>query len=145
MFHGGNKPSWGRVVALALSRAGYVRVGPSLSSLTGRDMSFQSALKLNDLKSGRFTKAEVLGVDLCFTVHDGKVLCLENSCSHMGLPIDRAEIEADGSFECPWHGFAFKLEGGICKTYPVYKIRTFETKVDGDDVLVDVADVHQDE
>ena len=53
-------------------------------------MTFQRAVKLADLKSGRFTKAEVLGVDLCFTLRDGEVICLENSCSHMGLPIDRA-------------------------------------------------------
>ncbi len=103
-------------------------------------MTFQRAVKLADLKSGRFTKAEVLGVDLCFTLCDGEVICLENSCSHMGLPIDRAEIRPDGSFECPWHGFAFKLEGGFCKTYPVYKIATFETKIDGGEVLVDVGE-----
>ena len=112
-------------------------------SCDGRDMSFQSAIRLAALKSGRFTKAEVSGVDLCFTIRKGTVVCLENSCSHMGLPIDRAEIESDGSFECPWHGFAFKLEGGICKTYPVYKIRTFETKVEGDEVLVDVGEGSQ--
>ncbi len=101
-------------------------------------MSFQRVFAVTDLKNGRFTSAEVMGVDLCFTIKDGEVVCLENSCSHMGLPIDRAEIKNDGSFECPWHGFAFNIEGGRCKTYPVYSIRTFETKIEDGDVFVRV-------
>ena len=39
---------------------------------------------------------------------------------------------------CPWHGFDFDLETGICRSNKRYRLRSYRVVTEGDDVLVDI-------
>jgi nitrite reductase/ring-hydroxylating ferredoxin subunit len=61
---------------------------------------------------------------------------LDNFCLHRGGPL--GEGEADGySLTCPWHGWTYDLRSGAFEIIPALKVKTYNTKVEGDSVLVD--------
>lgn len=70
----------------------------------------------------------------------GQFYCLEDVCTHDGGPL--AEGELDGvELACPRHGAKFDIRNGHALTMPATKpTRCFETRVEGDDVLVQVPD-----
>ncbi len=39
---------------------------------------------------------------------------------------------------CPWHGFDYDLETGICKSNQRYRLRSYKVVTEGDDLLVDI-------
>lgn len=79
-----------------------------------------------------------------FDTHDG-VRAVENSCAHVGNPLDDGLVRA-GVLRCPWHGWAYDLATGEHLTAFGRQagIRSFPTRVEGDEVLVDLpeADGH---
>lgn len=62
---------------------------------------------------------------------------LDNRCLHEGASL------ADGSLEgacvtCPWHGWQYDVISGTCRHNPRLKLRIFPTRVEGDDILVEL-------
>jgi 3-phenylpropionate/trans-cinnamate dioxygenase ferredoxin subunit len=62
-------------------------------------------------------------------------------CSHAHYFLDEGEVDCDlGTIECPKHGSTFHLESGRPKTLPAtVPVAVYPTKVDGDDVLIEVS------
>ncbi len=48
---------------------------------------------------------------------DGQIYALDNRCPHMDGPLGEGEIEG-GMVTCPWHGWQFEEDTGICLTMP---------------------------
>ena len=44
---------------------------------------------------------------------DGTPVSIPVYCPHQGLPLD-AEPDADGVVTCPWHGYRFDAQTGVC-------------------------------
>jgi len=57
-----------------------------------------------------------------------KVTCYQNSCAHMGMPLDMGSVE-NGVLTCPHHGFEFSLESGECHTAPEVQLHTHGVRV----------------
>ncbi len=56
------------------------------------------------------------------------VICFQNACAHLGLPIHDGEIE-DGIIACPHHGFRYDLASGECLTAPEVQLQTHAVRV----------------
>lgn len=69
---------------------------------------------------------------------DGEFYAVENMCSHAEYEL--ADGELDGcSLHCPQHGAAFDVRTGEALSAPaVQPIRIYPTRLDGDDVQVEV-------
>jgi nitrite reductase/ring-hydroxylating ferredoxin subunit len=68
----------------------------------------------------------------------GRYYALEAACPHEGGPL------ADGVLQglqviCPWHGYDFHLRTGDCGVDPGLRVLTYPVKVQGDDILIEVA------
>lgn len=68
----------------------------------------------------------------------GRLHAIENDCTHIGGPLCEGRIEGDQVF-CPWHGAPFDIKSGAALGPPAMAgVKAFETKVEGDDVLIAV-------
>lgn len=48
---------------------------------------------------------------------DDKVYALDDCCPHMDAPLSEGEVE-NGVVTCPWHGWKFQVDTGICLNMP---------------------------
>jgi len=71
---------------------------------------------------------------------DESFRALDTICSHAHYFLDEGEVDCDeGTIECPKHGSTFDLETGRTRTLPATTpVIAYATKVDGDDVLIEV-------
>ena len=65
---------------------------------------------------------------------------IEDRCSHDDGPLAEGEFDATAcTVECPRHGSLFDLRSGRPKTLPAFQpVDTFEVRVEGDDVKLEV-------
>jgi Fe-S cluster biogenesis protein NfuA/nitrite reductase/ring-hydroxylating ferredoxin subunit len=64
-----------------------------------------------------------------------RVVCFDNCCAHLGMPLDMAEV-ADGVITCSYHGFRYLLESGECLTAPEVQLRVHAVRVVGERVQI---------
>jgi nitrite reductase/ring-hydroxylating ferredoxin subunit len=96
------------------------------------------------------------GHEVGLLARDGRVLAYENNCPHQGGPVCEgklmprveAVVEADGSvlrerfvrdeirLVCPWHGYEYDLDSGICIGDRRLRLRKWEVVTRGEDVYV---------
>lgn len=71
----------------------------------------------------------------------GEFYAIDDICTHEEASLSDGAIDGD-TVECPWHGALFNIKTGAALTMPaVTPVRTYAVKVEGDQVLVDVAAV----
>ena len=69
----------------------------------------------------------------------GEFFALDDVCTHDGGPLAEGTLE-DHTIACPRHGAKFCLRTGAALTMPATKpTKSYQVKVDGDAVLVEVA------
>lgn len=86
---------------------------------------------------------------------NGSYFALRNSCPHQSgpacegaiFPAIRARVLENGRVKeyhdydqlviaCPWHGWEFDMKSGVCLADSDRRVRVYEARVEGDDVLV---------
>jgi 3-phenylpropionate/trans-cinnamate dioxygenase ferredoxin subunit len=66
----------------------------------------------------------------------GRVYAIRDVCSHAEVPLSEGEVY-DSTIECWLHGSMFDLRTGKPTGLPATKpVPVYETRIDGDDVLV---------
>jgi 3-phenylpropionate/trans-cinnamate dioxygenase ferredoxin subunit len=101
-------------------------------------MAFAKAAKLSELNRGRVTVVEVGEEEIALCNVDGKIYAVANMCTHDDGPLGDGYLHGD-QIECPRHGARFDVRTGEVRILPaIVPIPTFEVKVEGDDVWVDV-------
>lgn len=69
---------------------------------------------------------------------------IEDFCTHAGAPLGDGFIEGH-TVACSWHGAQFCLKTGHALTPPAFTgVRTYEVKVEGDQVLVALPEPKED-
>lgn len=64
---------------------------------------------------------------------------IANRCVHKGANMCDGEITPDGSrVRCPWHNWPFDLATGRNVIDPEERLRTYEVRLEGDEVLLRV-------
>jgi nitrite reductase/ring-hydroxylating ferredoxin subunit len=107
---------------------------------------------LGELQNAGRLVARVRGREIGVVLDpDGAPRGLRNRCPHHGAPLCLGSvvrrIEGDGGhyavgdrlvIRCPWHGWEYDLTDGACPEDDTVRVAVYETRVDGDRVLVRV-------
>lgn len=103
-------------------------------------MAFVKVASVNDVKPGAGKIISIGEKKLALFNVDGKFYAIDNRCAHKAFSLGEGEL--DGSVvQCPGHGLLYDVRTG--KTVEGswstdYKVNSYPTKVEGNDVLVDV-------
>ncbi len=79
----------------------------------------------------------------------GRLVAVRNRCPHQGGPLCHGlvaeriggspgayELQQQSVLRCPWHGWEFDVESGICRDDPKMRVAVYPVKVDKGRVLV---------
>ncbi|HSV70718.1 MAG TPA: Rieske (2Fe-2S) protein [Methylibium sp.] len=87
------------------------------------------------LRGGQPISASVDGRTIAIFAVDDGVVATSGTCPHAGGPLHEGEV--DGKvLTCPWHGWTFNLESGVCEDDPCMKLERYAVRIEGDDILV---------
>lgn len=89
-------------------------------------------------EEGKLVGAEAEGVAVCLARVGGELSAIDNWCPHRRAPLAEGWIEGD-AVVCPWHSWSFNLKSGEAVYPEKEKVEVFPVKIEGDDVLIDLA------
>lgn len=96
---------------------------------------FHRVASVQDLDPGRGMVVVVKGTRIALFNCDGTFYAIKNTCPHMGGELGEGYLEKD-IVTCPWHGWRFNVKTGRNPEADVVGVRTFEVRVEGEDVLL---------
>jgi 3-phenylpropionate/trans-cinnamate dioxygenase ferredoxin subunit len=101
-----------------------------------RAESWQVACPVADIPDGAAVRVE-FGIEPVCVVHtEGEVFAIRDVCSHADIPLSEGDVEGT-TVECWLHGSRFDLRTGKPTGLPAtVPVPVYETKIEGDDVLV---------
>ena len=83
---------------------------------SGPDEWTATGLAVEELRDGDLRRVRAGEREVLVTRQAGRLLALDNRCTHAGEPLDGGKVEAAGTEDacltCPWHGSAFRLRDG---------------------------------
>jgi nitrite reductase/ring-hydroxylating ferredoxin subunit len=106
--------------------------------------------------SGRLIEA-IDGREVVVIEHAGELRAYENNCPHLGGPVGEGKLVArvesvvddedggvweerfvpsDVRLVCPWHGFEFDFDTGVCAADARIRLRSRSVVVEGEDIYV---------
>jgi len=101
-------------------------------------MAFVVAAKVGDVPPGRVKVVEIGEEEVALCNVGGEFYAIANVCTHDEGPLGAGYLLGD-EIECPRHGARFNVRTGEVKVLPaIVPVPTFEVKVEGDTVLVNV-------
>jgi 3-phenylpropionate/trans-cinnamate dioxygenase ferredoxin subunit len=101
-------------------------------------MAFVVAAKLNEVPPGRVKTVEIGDEDVALCNVQGEIFAIANVCTHDDGPLGEGYLLGD-EIQCPRHGARFNVRTGEVKVLPaIVPVPTFQVRVDGDTILVDV-------
>ena len=108
----------------------------------------------SSFSEGTIRQVQIQNRSLVVICHDGHITVLRDRCPHQGANLSKGkavemacayvkngEIIFSGSevvLQCPWHGWAFRLENGRSLSAPGISVRHYPTRVVNDRLLVDL-------
>jgi len=100
---------------------------------------FTRVCSVSDVPDPGALRVDVDGVPVSVVRSDGEIYAIYDVCSHAEVSLSEGEVE-DGEIECWLHGSRFDLQTGRPTSLPAFKpVPVYPVTLDGDDVLVDVA------
>lgn len=97
---------------------------------------FVTVARLDALEENRLHSVEVEGRQVVLVRQAEAVYALEDRCSHEEFPLSEGEVTGN-QVTCALHGARFELATGRPKALPaVLPVKTYECRVDGDEVQV---------
>lgn len=94
-------------------------------------------VKRSEIPAGSAKVVEVDGKKIAVFNCGGTFYATENTCLHRGGPLGEGSLSGT-TVTCPWHGWEYDVTTGASRTNPSAKVRTFQVKVEGEDILVAV-------
>ena len=110
-----------------------------MTALEQTASGFVAVARFGDVEPGTVRVVEVDGRSLCLGLtEDGEWGAIDNVCTHDGGTLGEGELD-DTGVECPRHGGRFDLfSGRVLALPPVRAVTAYETRVEGDEILVRV-------
>jgi nitrite reductase/ring-hydroxylating ferredoxin subunit len=68
---------------------------------------------------------------------EGTIYAIRNQCPHMGGDLGEGLLTGE-VVRCPWHGWKFNVKTGKMPEVELVSVRSFEVKVEGEDVYVGI-------
>jgi 3-phenylpropionate/trans-cinnamate dioxygenase ferredoxin subunit len=101
-------------------------------------MAFKRVASAADVQPGEVRVFAVNGDSIAIANVEGRFFALDNVCTHDGGPLGEGMLFGD-QVECPRHGARFQVETGRVMAFPaVLPVRTYPTRVSGEDLEVDI-------
>ncbi len=101
-------------------------------------MAFVKVAEVGDIPPGRVKTVEAGDEDIALCNVNGEICAIADVCTHDDGPLGDGYLLGE-EIECPRHGARFNVRSGEVKTLPaIIPLPTFEVKIEGDDILVDV-------
>ena len=101
-------------------------------------MAFIKIAAAGEVDSNEVLEAKIDGHFYAVCRVDGELHCLDGECPCTGGPLSQGAIR-HGLLVCPWHGWRFDYQTGVCAYDDSLKIAKFAIKEEGGDVLIDVS------
>jgi 3-phenylpropionate/trans-cinnamate dioxygenase ferredoxin subunit len=102
-------------------------------------MTFVRACALAELADESALAVEIDGTEVAVVRSGSDYYAILDQCSHAAIPLSEGEV-VDGTIECYLHSSLFDLRTGRPLGLPATQpVAVFATKVDGDDLLVDLS------
>ena len=98
---------------------------------------YVKAANVGDIPDGEGIVVEIEGRPIAVFNKDGEYFATDDTCPHQGGSLGQGEIDGD-EIVCPWHEWRFNIKNGDSLEIPGFQIDTFETKIEGSDILVEV-------
>lgn len=99
---------------------------------------FVKVARLQEIPMEKGKVILVEGKEIALFRSDGSVYAIDNLCLHEGGPLGHGPVK-DGVVTCPWHLWRFDVRTGAMVEAPSMKVDCFTTKVEGEDVYLDVS------
>lgn len=99
------------------------------------DLTYHRVGSLATLQAGEHIGATIDGQTVAVFLVDGDVIATQGTCPHASGPLHEGEVDGR-NLTCPWHGWSFDLDSGVCDDDPCLQLARYPVKVQGDDVLV---------
>jgi nitrite reductase/ring-hydroxylating ferredoxin subunit/Fe-S cluster biogenesis protein NfuA len=99
------------------------------------DAGWLYAARLDEIPEAGLKLAVVDGQAVLLSRFGDRLVCYQNACAHLGMPLDEGEVH-DGILQCPYHHFEYDLESGECLTAPSVQLQTHAVRVRGISVEV---------
>jgi nitrite reductase/ring-hydroxylating ferredoxin subunit len=97
---------------------------------------FLRVASVSEVPPGEMMMVEVEGQEVVLANLDGDIVAFGNECTHRGGPLGEGILMGD-VVECPWHSGQFNVRSGeVVGSPPDSPMRTYEVRVEGDDVSV---------
>ncbi len=90
---------------------------------------------LVELRKGKPLGVNVAGRDIAIFEVAGEIVATAGKCLHAGGPLCQGSLDA-AILTCPWHGWSYDLNTGICEEDPGLVLQRYAVTVQGDDILV---------
>jgi nitrite reductase (NADH) small subunit len=91
-----------------------------------------------DLPPGSAQRVEVDGRRIALFNIDGRILAIDDTCTHRGGPLSEGDVEGH-RVTCPWHGAQFDLETGAVLRPPAARpVTAYRAVLDGDRIKLEL-------
>ncbi|TLZ87407.1 MAG: Rieske 2Fe-2S domain-containing protein [Methanobacteriota archaeon] len=97
--------------------------------------TFVRVAKTSDVQPGEGRVVVVQGHPVALFNVKGRFYAVSNVCLHRGGPIGEGMLD-DAVVTCPNHGWEYDVRTGANLANPTARLRTFEVRIDGEDVFV---------
>lgn len=98
---------------------------------------FVKVARISDLVPGKGMVVVVNGTRIALFNCDGSFYAIKGTCPHMGGELGEGLLQGE-VVTCPWHGWRFNVRTGKNPEAEVVAVRSFEVKVEGEDIFVGV-------
>ena len=99
--------------------------------------NFVKVAAVGDVPPGTGKCVEADGKQIALFNVDGAFHAIDNTCLHRGGPLGEGELEG-AIVTCPWHGWQYDVKTGANTMDETERVAHYETKIEGDAVLVAV-------
>ncbi|MBN2851931.1 MAG: Rieske 2Fe-2S domain-containing protein [Clostridia bacterium] len=110
-------------------------------------MSFVKVAETPEISAGMKKKVVIGSTEILLSNIDGEFYAVNDKCPHMGGSLSEGILEGH-LISCPRHGSKFDVKTGknmdgakiLFMKMKVHDIQSYETKVDGKDIFVDIGE-----
>jgi NAD(P)H-dependent nitrite reductase small subunit len=93
--------------------------------------------RLEDFPEGSGRAFQAGGRTVAVFRSNGELFAVANRCIHKGASICEGVLADSGKVvRCPWHNWSFDLKTGENCLDPTEKLRTYEVRAEGDQVIL---------
>ncbi|MBI2812170.1 MAG: NifU family protein [Candidatus Melainabacteria bacterium] len=94
----------------------------------GMEKVWLFAANFDELRENELVVREVGGQSVILARLENNVVCYQNACAHLGMPLDMSELK-DGVLTCSYHAFEYLIKSGECLTVPEVQLQTHAVRV----------------